>query len=371
MTIAPGEFAKNRKSVLQLVERIIEASLARRRADAGSAAFVSYLSRYSAYSRRPATAEGRCVEELVQYIREHQAGANADVVYFPPGSLSNEFMTEHRRWQVLVMIDARLRRSTEVWIFETEDYYDSWWTRAELASLAYLRQFGDLRYRKAFPRVFRCRVRDGRFVHREAPANFIQQLSDPAARAFGRYLSNSDPLTMGYESVKNTQRLRAMPRPLQWLAYKATGWMMNTFMAGSSLLEDARSDAPDNRARKFGRFREMLQSPVYQDSFWTDRIVACPTCSRGNPSKQAFDIEMFMHHREPGLKRVSPMEMEGIVQSGHWRCKECGHRFAVVEEEHPQLRWWPVRLGRPTGPNGVYVERLPVYFLSDPVRPEP
>lgn len=243
------------------------------------------------------------------------------------------------------------------------------WTQAELACLAYLHHFGDLRYRKNFPRVVLCRVQDGRFVHREAPAGFIQHLPEPVARAFGRYLSNSDPLTVGYESVKNMQQLRALPRPVQWLAYKASGWIMRALMPDSSMLEDALSDDPNNPGRNFGRFREMLQSPVYQDSFWTDRIVSCPTCSRRNLSKQAFDIEMFMSHREPGLKQVSPAQMQEVLRSRQWRCKECSHSFAIVEEERPQLRWWPVRGGRPTGPGGVFVERLPVYSLSDPVEP--
>ena len=360
----PSGFWKNREQFIRLTERIIEASLARRRASAGRAVFISYLSRYSAHSRKPATVGGRHVEDLVRYIRSVHESVLPDIAYFPPGSLSNEFMTEHRRWQILAMIDARLRRSTEVWIFETDDYYDSWWTRAELASLAYLRHFGDLRYQKAFPQVVLCRVQNGDFVHRSAPPDFIQHLTDPVARAFGRYLSNSDPLTMGLESVKNMKRLRGLPRSMQWLTYKSLEWMIKILMPDSSLLEQDSQDKARRLSMNFERFREMLNSPVFGDKFWIDRIVACPTCSRSNNSKESFDVERFMSHGEPGLKRVSPIRMAAILGSGNWQCEECGHRFTIVEEERPQFRWWPARLGRPTGPGGVYVERLPVYSFS-------
>jgi hypothetical protein len=57
------------------------------------------------------------------------------VRYFPPGVLSEEFMPEQRRWQILSWIDRFIGPATEIWIYETKEYYNSWWTIGELATL--------------------------------------------------------------------------------------------------------------------------------------------------------------------------------------------------------------------------------------------
>ncbi|NOU17727.1 MAG: hypothetical protein HOO91_09235 [Bacteroidales bacterium] len=38
--------------------------------------------------------------------------------------------------------------------------------------------------------------------------------------------------------------------------------------------------------------------------------------------------------------------------------------FSVVyRENNNQYRWWPVRMGQRTGPNGVIIEKIPVYEI--------
>ena len=110
----------------------------------------------------------------------------------PPSTISGEFMTEHRRWQVLSVIDARIRLSEEFRIFETDDYYDSWWTLAEPASLAYIAYTG----KPALPKMVLCKPSVQGLSRREAESKFVQVLSEQREVSFGRYLSDNDPLTM-------------------------------------------------------------------------------------------------------------------------------------------------------------------------------
>jgi len=68
--------------------------------------------------------------------------ATQPVRYFPPGVLSTELMPEQRRWSILSMIDRFLGPADEVWVYESEAYYNSWWTLGELATLSYRKRQG-------------------------------------------------------------------------------------------------------------------------------------------------------------------------------------------------------------------------------------
>ena len=128
--------------------------------------------------------------------------------------------------------------------------------------------------------------------------------------------------------------------------------------------EMKKASQDDPSIMNFGAYREMLNSPVFSDSFWNDRIVTCPNCKGNNQSKNNFNFQAFLLHKQPGQFRVLQEEMQTILSSGLWTCKACGLQFRVVEEDKPQFRWWPVRAGRTTGPEGVYVESLPVFALQ-------
>ena len=231
LDLEKGEFFANREAISNIYEKIMRDSIQRKQVqqNATGRAFISYLSRYSKYHYLPVATHGFYVEDLLQYIRNQHGDSNFSVLYYPPGSLSSEFMSEHRRWQVVSLIDRRITAADEFWIFETDDYYNSWWTLAELASLAYMQHNAD-----NLPiKIFICKPTPQGFLVREAESDFVQRLEDKAAREFGRYLSNSDPLTMGYETVRNTQRLAKFPVPIQWFVYKGVNLFAEIMMSAS------------------------------------------------------------------------------------------------------------------------------------------
>lgn len=367
VVIREGELGQSMRLVTAWVNRRIEEALERREArqTRRGRAFVSYLSRHSRNHRYPVGVAGLYVEDVVEQVKADHRDPDFPVLYYPPGALSGEFMTEHRRWQVLAFIDGKIRAAEEFWIFETDDYHTSWWTLAELACLTYMKHCGT-----PLPRIVRCRVRGRELVAAEAGAGFVQVIDKPGAYEFGRYLSNSDFNTMGYETIRRHQELRGRSLPLQWLNYKATQLVTGALASqGGFRRELVDGDGVDQSPlRSFAAYRAMLRSRVFSAEFLEDRIVACPNCSGAGPARTpAFDA--FLHHRLSGHFRITADEFARLLQSGEWRCPHCPGAYRVVQSANPQSRWWPVRMGKATGPGGTFVERHPVYYLEPVVKP--
>ncbi|MCX7112824.1 MAG: hypothetical protein NTX45_22440 [Proteobacteria bacterium] len=368
MDIKKGQLVINQNEFQKLSEEIIISSTNNKgkyRKSQGRA-FISYLSCYSKSFKSFIGVNNLSVEDLSDYIKEFHNDHDYPVFYFGPGALTSEFMTMHRHWQVLSIIDWRIRDSDELWIFESDDYYNSWWTLAELASLVYIRhgdKSGVSHYK--LPKIYLCKpTRNGFFVT-EAPVDYVQDIDPVLAREFGRFLSNSDPLTMGYEGISNMQKLQQLPMPLQWLAHKTVGFITNIMMAHSPIYQDMKNtEDKDSPLKSFSRYREMINSKVFTDSFWNDRIVTCKICKGENNSKNNFNFERFLSHNLQGQYKVNQKDMQKILDSRLWKCKICGTQFNIIEESQRQFRWWPVRVGQPTGPDGVYLEELPVYSIT-------
>lgn len=302
---------------------------------------------------------GKYVEDMIDFIACERGINTNDVCYFPPGSVSAELMTEQRRWQVLSIIERYIRSSKEFWIFESPDHYDSWWTQAELASLAYIYNCAP----EQCPDIYICTVDDGRFVYRKAGDGFIQKLNEKHKKEMARFFSNSDPATVGYESVTNMMSLRKQPRFIQWAKFK-----MMRLAAESGIAGDIISGALEDL--DFEKFLDSLQSHVYAEGFWQDYIINCRGCqeekSRHTPhnSKHNFDFNAFLYSTLPGIKRITGHEYHKILSSMKWTCDNCKRTFDIIKLEDDHFIWWPVRMGKPTGPDGTFIEKRPLYSIK-------
>jgi len=129
--------------------------------------------------------------------------------------------------------------------------------------------------------------------------------------------------------------------------HKGIGIFMGVMASSSPMYQEMQEAAKKEPSMdSFNRYREMLNSDVFSDNFWTDRIVTCPHCRSKNQQKQNYDFQKFLLHQQNGQFRVSPEEMQSILNSGLWACKVCGMQFNVIQEDYPQFIWWPVRVGR-------------------------
>ncbi|MGL5833950.1 MAG: hypothetical protein ACRC1Z_12075 [Waterburya sp.] len=345
----------------ELTEKLITQSLKRRRLyrKISGRAFISYLSCYSKYHRQAIASHELYVEDLVRYIKTWHGEPDYSVLYYPPGSLSSEFMAEYRRWQIVRMIEDRIRTADEFWIFETDDYYNSWWTQSELAALAYIQHndehpiFGKC----PPPKVFLCKpTKSEGLVVREADSEFIRKLDDKVARELGRCLAN----TNYYEQIRLQQKIKNLPVAVQWLNFQG-GKLFQRILAtvgGYSPMSKQ-----EWQKANFREYQSLLKSRFFSDKFWNDRIVNCPNCTSQNKINKNFNFQDFLLHRQHGQFRISSEDLNPILMSGKWSCNQCGFEFQIIREPHPQFRWWSIRWNRPTGPNDVFIEQIPIYNL--------
>ena len=126
-------------------------------------------------------------------------------------------------------------------------------------------------------------------------------------------------------------------------------------------------------------FIQSINSHVYDPSFTENRVVSCPNCRGKGIAIEDFRNEKFIKDfiktnsddpdemraiNERGFYCTSEQELEEIVSSGKWSCPKCNKTFDVVyRENNNQYRWWPMRMGQRTGPDGVIIEKMPVYEI--------
>jgi hypothetical protein len=309
--------------------------------------FISYLSKYSEcyYDK---TILGEKVEKLVKLKKSE--GKN--VIFFPPGTLSSEFMSEQRRWQVLSIIDRYIRTCKEFWIFETPDYYDSWWTIGELAILSYIKKDNPDNLPELY--IYNPNT-EGNNRIRKVGNDYIQDMSDEEHIEMARFYSNSDPSTMGVESIRNMRKLRYFPDFLRRLKYAMVQSLSTQVMGDSDMLSDM----------SYESYKASIFSHAYDLSFWNDRIITCSEFQSPNTLKNKYDFNEFLTTKGECYYRIADDKINKIILQGYWICKRKDQliKYEIVKETNSNYMWWPIRMGRRTGPKGMLIEELPIYSI--------
>jgi hypothetical protein len=262
--------------------------------------FISYRSKYS-----------QKVERLRKRIErgEFHGGQTRMVRYFPPGALSEELMTEQRRWQILSMLDRFIGPTSEIWIYETEDYYDSWWTLGELATLAYRGVVGYRGKKTPTVKIFDPRAN----TIRVAPADYLPKMTEEQRNRMARWYANCDTAQMGPESVV---AIRAIPQiPL----------------IGSLV----------------GKLK-YFQDHVWTDEFWKHPILDCGRCRQIGKKRNQFNVDAFLWTQDPGFHRITPEQMKLTVAKRKITCPSCNTTYRL-EEVPAHYLWMPVVNNNPTG----------------------
>lgn len=318
--------------------------------------FISYLSKYSSYQKGGKSFYGKNVEDVIEFIKREKNINMGNICYFPPGSISGELMIEQRRWQIISIIDRYIRLCKEFWIFETPDYYDSWWTQAELASLAYIKCHAP----EDCPEIYICTVSNEKSIsYRKAESNFIFELSERHKSEMARFFSNSDPATVGYESIENMRNLKKLPRLFQRIYFKKLKKLASSGAMGGTLLNDALEDLD------FDTFLQSVNSHVYTTEFWNDYLITCPYCFEKNSKRNKYDFEKFLYSENQGINRLDESQFRKVLSTKEWRCAKCDKAFKLIEEKNRHFIWWPVRMGKATGPDGNYIESRKLYSITE------
>ncbi|HYG10132.1 MAG TPA: hypothetical protein VD835_09310 [Pyrinomonadaceae bacterium] len=270
--------------------------------------FVSYRSRHFIAAERLKLA----VEQgVLPGVRQ------SPVTLLRPGELAydDEVLTEYRHWQLVSMIDRKIGAAGEMWVYNTEDYLHSWWTRAELVTIAYRRASG---IRTPTVSLF------DPFTHKlqPAPDGLVPELTVEQRRRLARWYSNTDPGTSGPEHVRTFRLLAQLPL-----------------------------------ISRVGYFKDH----VWSDNFWDEPLLPCEVCLWRNGPATSIDLGAFLWLREPHLVRLNTELLARSMEAGRLECPRCHTAYEIEQDAYPRYLWLPVRYGKPTGPDGARLVELPVY----------
>lgn len=347
-----------------------------------SDAFVSYLSKYSKECKGPPTGLPY-VETLFETIaktcknpgaaaKRFRAPAQAkqitpaEILYFPPGKISLEFMTGQRRFEIVSITESYISQCNSFWIYQTDDYTSSWWTYGELLSLSHLLRIDAA----SCPDIYIAKpVRSARggwefditgYITPEEKASFLPQLSEQEARELDRIHINSDPDTVAYEQVEKMQKMSKLPNAVLKIDHALTVKFTEKMLPGMGLDEEGRRNYMDG-LRNFELYKESIHSYVYTKAFWEDHIAECPECKAKIGAN--LDPETFMHFRGSYFRTIPPTQYRSIIKALQEDPKEacvllsCGHKVSVCQSGI-YYRWWTVKNDVPSGPCGKLIERI-------------
>jgi hypothetical protein len=230
--------------------------------------------------------------------------AHRSVRFLRGGELAtaDELLSGQRRWEVLVAIRRWIRSADEVWIYDTDDFTDSWWTRAELVLMA-----------------LAGTALEGK-VHRY----------DPGTRTLS-------PVSLAALPVLNARQRKRITKLLYFGANPEYCYRLaEATSAGLARLLVRRGDE------------------VLSDRFRDDLLVQCTAPARPRQGYR-FDVDAFLDELH-GIDGAEVLAAAG--RNGEVGCPACGRRYAV-RLDAPRSRWYPRRDGVGTGPGGVTLEELP------------
>ena len=259
----------------------------------------------------------QCLAEKI--VNGEFYGKKNTVKYIRPGALvfENELLTAHRRWMLNVMLESFIAASEEVWVYQTEDYYQSWWTQGEIVHV--LNMMG-----RNCPKIRIYDPKSGTLS--EAPESMMVPLSIQQKKILARLESNANPDTMGPEAFAAMEMWRQIP---------GVGKM------------------------------PYFNDKVFSDEFNCWPLFECNKCSKLYPQDfgQSIDVDGFLQCKSAHLFCLDPKKVIEIMNSPSRKLNCPGGCGAIytLEEAAPRHLWYARRMGKPTGPDGKYITEMPCY----------
>ncbi|ELR98394.1 toll/interleukin-1 receptor domain-containing protein [Gloeocapsa sp. PCC 73106] len=266
--------------------------------------FISYRSRHHAR-----------VIELAQRLKNEEKYRDTFIFYLDPGELvyEDELLSPLRRWQLLSMIQDHIIASREVWLYLTEDYLDSWWTKGEVLSTLRFTSQGDL--------PDKLKIYDPRMdVVYPIDLQHLPKLSEDHIKRMNLYQTNSHPDMMAPEVLDRNQLVE----------------------------EEIWSRIPAIR-RLF-----MLDEPAFSSEFWDYYIVPCglekkrPTNHRTVPDIPQFyedlksiDINDFLKFFREGDLIVSLEQLQRAARGTETLTCPNSSTLLIISEQKPRYIWVP------------------------------
>jgi len=297
---------------------------------------------------------------------------------FSPGEFTfeNELLSQMRRWSVLSLLDDALRQCSEILVYRTDDYFNSWWTIGELICAAYIRQGQNIQKHIS---PIRIRIYDPLTNQVIEEDNTLDvQFSEVQMNRLSRLFSNSRPDTMGPENPFRSGLINMIYD--SGLGEEYFEFMRNLsndkiFLEIITSLFPSSMD-PKEKERIIDDIKELYSDPdkikdymndeVFSESFWKVPSVQLSTHFFYQVDS-GIDIENFFSApKEDEL----PFTMEQLADAAEkgtpLTFSEDGKKDTkyLIKMLPPRYLWKPVRLGFDTGTDSPALESLPTYIIE-------
>jgi hypothetical protein len=304
--------------------------------------FISYRSRLWKEEVEPLKAR---IERGELHDSQHKT-----VEVLEPGALAyeGELLTAMRRWQLLSLIDRLIAECNEMIVYLSSDYLGSWWTRGEVATLAYRCGMGS--ESQPVVRIYDPE-RDPEHLS-DASAEFMPVMSEPQLRRMARWYSHTDPHVMGPENVRFCRMahkvIRYMPNVLLGLVLKALPHTYPERMMEVSVAELLGGKEAEAAMRQYitdpVAIKDFLGDEIWSDAFWDEVLLECPYHPAPD-NDDGLDLTSFLSARPAHMISLSPDRMAEAISRGAIACPQCAHSHAVVSAA-PRYLWAPLHRGQ-------------------------
>ena len=320
------ELPRENKEIPQTTDDVVDKFLEKkfdRAKDERHDIFVSYLSRESRFLNNPEPIEKFLLDKAASIIK----GTGDSFIYAPPGDLSNELMTEQRRWELVSMIDRQMHQCKAVLLYMTDGYLRSWWTFAELICLAYRVHYTDDEWSDGWnPTIYvvsQNRTEINKLSTYEEMEAFLPKMTQEQCDELVKRFSSSDPS-------------QATPEWDEAFSFEKIP---------NELKERYAEIASENLGYSKERILASLNSYVQTDDFRKKLVVECKECGQQND----YTVDDFIRLRYS--HRISLQENK----------LPCGHKVKI-KDGGIYYRYLPPRFGVVVNKEGCVVK--PVYAVE-------
>lgn len=311
------------------------------------------------------------VELFKQEILKEQ---NVEIKMLPPASLcgEREAHTPMRRWMLVGLLDDHIREVDEVWIYETEDYLNSWWTIAELVMTANINHHNSKQIKV---KVYNPETKS---FYDEVPSRYNVTITDKQHQRLARFLSNTRPDTMGPESLVQIKQLKQVAAFLRIAPEETKQQMLNNLKSylemsvPKSLDGDGRQEMIEGMMKMYSDPDELERysnDDVFQDEFWN--YISSQTKQNTdayNEKDGTINIDAFINVPMNEVTQYKPEDFANAAKSDE--ALELGqegdrHSYSISRSNVGcRYLWLATRMGQPTIKQAPGLERIDIYDVQ-------
>lgn len=271
----------------------------------------------------------------------------------------NEAPTPMQRWRMVGQLEGLIREMDEVWIYDTYDYGDSWWTQAEIVMTCYDN------YNRSNERKIQVKP----MLHESLP-EFISKIGDLSEyrQRITRYLSNTRLDTMGPESVNYIQlmefadQVEEIPYLLKFLVKRKMKKALKMSIPNDLPRKEKSKILKDmlNLYMSPTELRRYANDDVFKDEFWHKISYAVST----NLAKD-FEMKKWVLSPMDDLTSATIKELEEASLNGRITLKnKNGSVELIIKKGKPYYLWLATRMGIPTEKDAPGLEKVQTYNLQ-------